>query len=260
MQDAQSLGPPNLNPKLQCQLLKLSILQWHKLYVMSFISWDYYRKWGSEISRFFVPSPACTARSLKTWIIFYAGAQSRGPPNFNPKLQCQLLKLRILQCHKFYVMSFLSLDYYRKWGSEISKFFVPSPTCIARSLKTTQAPSNLCKFYPWTEHINVCCHYFCEHLWKGLIKIFPIDTKDQIADALTKPLAQHDFQRHCCLMCNKWPPKVTKLRECYVMRNFGVYFTVTYVFLLVLCESAYCTKVQYFIKYWNSCLEIQSYC
>jgi hypothetical protein len=30
-----------------------------------------------------------------------------------------------------------------------------------------------------------------------------VDTKDQIADALTKPLAQNDFQRHCHFMCGK---------------------------------------------------------
>jgi hypothetical protein len=29
---------------------------------------------------------------------------------------------------------------------------------------------------------------------KGLIKIFPINTKHQIAEALTKALAQNDFQ------------------------------------------------------------------
>ncbi len=54
-----------------------------------------------------------------------------------------------------------------------------------------------------TKHINVCYHHFCKHVQKGLIKIFPIDTKDQIADILTKPLAQNDFQNHRCLMCSK---------------------------------------------------------
>ncbi len=44
----------------------------------------------------------------------------------------------------------------------------------------------------------------------------------------------------------------TKVRECYIMRNFGTYFTGTYVFLLVLPKSAYCTKVQYFVKYQNT--------
>jgi hypothetical protein len=46
-------------------------------------------------------------------------------------------------------------------------------------------------------------HHFFKHVRKGLIKIFLIDIKDQIADALTKPLAQNDFQPHRCLMCGK---------------------------------------------------------
>jgi hypothetical protein len=32
---------------------------------------------------------------------------------------------------------------------------------------------------------------FGKHVHKGLIKIFPVNTKDQIADALTKALAQN---------------------------------------------------------------------
>jgi hypothetical protein len=63
--------------------------------------------------------------------------------------------------------------------------------------------ARLPKLCPRTKHINVCYHHFCEHVRKGLIKIFPIDTKDQIADVLTKPLAQKDFQRHHCSMCGK---------------------------------------------------------
>ncbi len=47
-----------------------------------------------------------------------------------------------------------------------------------------------------TKHINVCYHHFCKHVQKGLIKIFPVDTKDQIADALTKALGQNDLQPH----------------------------------------------------------------
>jgi hypothetical protein len=46
---------------------------------------------------------------------------------------------------------------------------------------------------PSTSIINVCYHHFCKHVQKGLIKIFPIDIKEQIADALTKPQAQNDF-------------------------------------------------------------------
>jgi hypothetical protein len=57
--------------------------------------------------------------------------------------------------------------------------------------------------HPRTKHINVCYHHFHEHVRKGLIKIFPIDTKDQIADALTKALPQNDFTCHCKFMCDK---------------------------------------------------------
>jgi hypothetical protein len=63
--------------------------------------------------------------------------------------------------------------------------------------------ARLPKLCPRTKHINVCYHHFCEHVCKGLIKIFPIDTKDQIADALTKALAQNDFTHHSKYMCGK---------------------------------------------------------
>jgi hypothetical protein len=36
---------------------------------------------------------------------------------------------------------------------------------------------------------------------KGAYQDLPIDTKDQIADALTKALEQNDFQHHPCHMC-----------------------------------------------------------
>jgi hypothetical protein len=49
--------------------------------------------------------------------------------------------------------------------------------------------ARLPKLHPRTKHINVCYHHFCKHVRKELIKIFPIDTKDQIADTLTKTLA-----------------------------------------------------------------------
>jgi hypothetical protein len=61
--------------------------------------------------------------------------------------------------------------------------------------------AKLLKLCPRTKLINVCYHHFCKHLQKGPIKIFHINTKDQIADALTKALAQNDFQHHCPYMC-----------------------------------------------------------
>ena len=66
MQDVLSPGPPNSNPKLHFPPLRLNILQCHRLSGMSFLSWDFYRKWGSKISRSSATSPMCIARFLKT--------------------------------------------------------------------------------------------------------------------------------------------------------------------------------------------------
>ena len=63
--------------------------------------------------------------------------------------------------------------------------------------------ARLPKLRPRTKHINVCYHHFRKHVRKGLIKIFPVNTKDQIADALTKALAQNDFQRHRRYLCGQ---------------------------------------------------------
>jgi hypothetical protein len=63
--------------------------------------------------------------------------------------------------------------------------------------------ARLPKLCPRTKHMNVCYQNFCEHVRKGLIKIFPVDTKDQITNALTKPLSQNDFQLYRRFMCGK---------------------------------------------------------
>ena len=46
---------------------------------------------------------------------------------------------------------------------------------------------------PRTKYINIKYWHFREHLEQGKITIHPVSTKDQIADMLTKPLAEADF-------------------------------------------------------------------
>ena len=56
--------------------------------------------------------------------------------------------------------------------------------------------AQLTRLQPITKHINVCYHHFREHVRKGLIKIFSVDTRDQVAEALTKAFAQNTFVHH----------------------------------------------------------------
>jgi hypothetical protein len=49
--------------------------------------------------------------------------------------------------------------------------------------------ARLPKLCPCTKHINKCYHHFCKQVRNGLINIFPVGTKNQIVDALTKALS-----------------------------------------------------------------------
>jgi hypothetical protein len=55
--------------------------------------------------------------------------------------------------------------------------------------------ARLPKMRPRTKHINIIYHHFREHVRRGKIHIYPVSTKDQLADILTKPLPQNDFLR-----------------------------------------------------------------
>ena len=52
------------------------------------------------------------------------------------------------------------------------------------------------KMRPRTRHINQKYHHFREWVKSGLIEILPIDTREQVADLLTKPLDYASFVKH----------------------------------------------------------------
>ncbi len=80
------------------------------------------------------------------------------------------------------------------------------------------------KLCPMTKHINVCYHHFQELVQKGLIKIFPVDTKDQIADALNKPLAQNDFSTSLSLHVRQVTFTSNQSEGVLRTEYFGTYF------------------------------------
>ena len=71
------------------------------------------------------------------------------------------------------------------------------------------------KFRPRTKHINIKYWHFREYVENKLVNILPIDTKDQLADIFTKPLASEDFSRlrerlmgSFALQCSLWTSHV----------------------------------------------------
>ena len=51
------------------------------------------------------------------------------------------------------------------------------------------------KIRPRTKYINTKYWHFREHMEQGKVTIHPVSTKDQIADLLTKPLPESEFER-----------------------------------------------------------------
>ena len=52
------------------------------------------------------------------------------------------------------------------------------------------------KMQPWTKHISNRYHHFCKHVCTKKISALAVDSADQVADYLTKPLSRDMFQRH----------------------------------------------------------------
>ena len=63
--------------------------------------------------------------------------------------------------------------------------------------------ARLPKLRPRMKHINICYHHFREHVRYHLIKIFLVDTRDQIADVFMKALPQNLLQHHRQYLCGR---------------------------------------------------------
>jgi hypothetical protein len=154
----------------------------------------------------FAPVDPSTSKSRSGWIIFYAGC----PISWASKLQSQVALstteaeyIAMSQALRDIIPIMGLLQEMRERGFKV---LCTEPYVYCKVFEDNSGALELArlpKLRPRTKHINVCYHHFCKHVRKGLIKIFPVDTKDQIADALTKPLAQNDFQRHRHFMCGK---------------------------------------------------------
>jgi hypothetical protein len=162
---------------------------------------DFSGNWNGE----FAPVDPSTAKSQSRCIIFYPGC----PVSWASKLQSRIA-LSTTEAEYIAMSQALRdvipiMNLLQKMRERNFKVVCMEPYVYCKVVEDNAGALELVrlpKLCPRTKHINVCCHYFCKHVQKWLIKIFPIDTKDQIADAFTKALAQNDFQHPCRHMCS----------------------------------------------------------
>ncbi len=161
---------------------------------------DFSGNWNKHLA----PYDPCTAKSRSGLIMFYAGC----PVIWASKLQTQVV---LFTTEVEYISMSQSLQ------DVLPIMFLVQEICKKGFQVICTKPNIYCKvfeedssalelarlpkLFPCTKQINACYHHFCKQVRNGLIKIFPVGTRNQIADALTKALPQNDFQRHCCYVC-----------------------------------------------------------
>ena len=163
---------------------------------------DFSGNWNKE----FAQIDPSTAKSRSGWIVFYAGC----PVCWASKLQSQVA---LSTTEAEYIAMSMALgdvipvmNLIDEMKNKDFQVIWTQPNVYCKVFEDNSGALELAclpKLRLRTKHINVCYHHFREHVRKGLVKIFPVDTNNQIADALTKALAQNDFTRHRKFMCGK---------------------------------------------------------
>jgi hypothetical protein len=147
-----------------------------------------------------------TSKSCSGWVVFYAG--------------CPIILASRLQSHtalstteaEYIAMSMALcdiipiMDLIQEMKDHHITVIWPKPYVDCKVCKDNAGTFELArlpKLHPCTKHINVRYNHFCEHVCKGLIKIFPVETSNQLTDVLTKALAKNKFVCHRVHLCRK---------------------------------------------------------
>jgi hypothetical protein len=133
-----------------------------------------------------------TARSRTGYVILYAGC----PITWSSKLQTQvalssteaeIIALSTSLREAIYLMQLL-----KELQGHGFDFTATKPKVHCRVFEDNNGAIEIAtvhKFRPRTKHINIQYHHYRQHVLEKNITVHPIDTKDQMADILTKPVA-----------------------------------------------------------------------
>ena len=161
---------------------------------------DFSGEWNKE----FAELDPSTAKSRSGWFILYANC----PVIWCSKLQSQVALstteaeyIALSQALRDVIPIMALLHEMRERQFHV---ICEAPRIYCKAFEDNSGALELArlpKLRPRTKHINICYHHFREHVRKGLIKIYPIETENQVADVLTKPLPQNSFCHHRAIMC-----------------------------------------------------------
>ena len=139
-----------------------------------------------------------TARSRSGWVITFAGC----PIVWASKLQTEIALSTAeseLICLSQSLREVIPLmEFFKEIQQQGITHQYQTPTVYCKLFEDNSAALEIAKvpkMRPRTKHINIKYHHFREHVKAGMIRILPIDTKDQLADIFTKPLGIMLFRK-----------------------------------------------------------------
>ena len=161
--------------------------------------------WVKELA----PYDISTARSRSGYVLTYAGCAI----SWFSKLQTEIA---LSTCEAEYISLSTALKeviYLMDFIQELHDFGIPiinepatvknkgfkMPKVFCEAFEDNSAALEMAlvpKMRPRTRHINLKYHHFRLHVRDGKIKVYAIDTKNQLADIFTKALPKVDFIRH----------------------------------------------------------------
>ena len=165
-----------------------------------FVDADFSGNWDSKVAS----SDADTARSRTGYVVKFNGC----PILWASKLQTEIslssteAEYVALSQSMRDVLPMIALAEEMKEKGVPIKITQPTVKCTvfednSGAVELAKVP----KMRPRTKHINVKYHHFRQHVENGVIKVTQIDTRDQQADVLTKPLEVQSLQRHRLSIC-----------------------------------------------------------
>ena len=147
-----------------------------------------------------------TARSRSAFIITFAGC----PLIWTSKLQTEIA-LSSAEAEFICLSQALReviplIEFFKEIESHGIQYKFQSPIVYCKLFEDNSAALEIArvpKMRPRTKHINIKYHHFREYVKKGIIKVLPISTEDQLADIGTKPLPFSTFVKFRELLM-KW--------------------------------------------------------
>ena len=159
---------------------------------------------------------ADTARSRTAYIIMYAGCPIYWQSTLQTVIALSTTEAEVISLSQALRATIPLMEIAREMKRCGHNVPAITPVVRCRLFEDNSAAIELAstdKIRPRTKYMGTKWHHFRDYVERGEIKILPIDTDDQPADMLSKPLPREPFEKHRDFIMGWWPRSPSE-REC----------------------------------------------